>query len=127
MLSTLKGRFILPSSSIKALGDLTEMAFPSNYFDKAICVSVLEHLPKDKVIAGIEELIRVTKPGGKIAITMDVVLEKTDKQTDLEDFGKIAEKYSFKIPSLPPHGMISRVPPYNFPFAVACILLEKGG
>jgi len=109
------------------LGDLTEMTFPSNHFDKAICVSVLEHLPKDKVIAGIEELIRVTKPGGKIAITMDVVLEKTDKQTDLEDFGKIAEKYSFKIPSLPPHGMISRVPPYNFPFAVACILLEKGG
>lgn len=109
------------------LGNLTKMTFPDNYFNKAICISTLEHLAKQKVVDGIEELKRVTKPGGKIAITMDVVLEKTDKQTDLEDFGKIAQKYSFKIPSLPPHGMIFRVPPYNFPFAVACILLEKGG
>ena len=107
------------------LGDLTTMPFPSSYFDKTICISVLEHLAKDKVTDGIEELIRVTKPQGKIAITMDIILETTDKQIDLTDFRRLAQKYSLPIPDFPKLAMIFRVPPYNFPFTVACILLEK--
>jgi len=108
------------------LGDLTNMTFASDYFDKVICISTLEHLGKDKVIGGIEELIRVTKPGGKIAITMDIVLERTDKQTDFTDFADIAKRYSFAIPEFPQHGMKLSVGPYFFPFAVACILIKKG-
>jgi len=107
------------------LGDMTSLTFPSDYFDKVICISTLEHLPKDKVAGSIEELIRVTKPRGKIALTMDIVLEKTDKQTDLDDFAAIAAKYSLAIPGLTQYTMILSVPPYNLPFAVACVLLEK--
>lgn len=112
-------------NAFATLGDLTNMTFPANYFNKTICISTLEHLPKQKVVDGIEELIRVTKLGGKIAITMDIVLEKTDKQTDLKDFKDIANKYCLMIPDFPSHMMVLRVPPYNFPFTVACILLEK--
>jgi len=113
------------SNVFSIVGDLTNMTFLSDYFDKVICISTLEHLPKQKVLDGVEELIRVTKQGGKIAITMDIVLEKTDKQTDITDFGSIARKYSFAIPEFPQHVMIFKVAPYNFPFAIACILLEK--
>jgi len=107
------------------LGDLTDLRFAPDFFNKVICISTLEHVAKGKVVDGLDELIRVTKPGGKIAITMDIVMEKTDKQTDILDFIEIAKRYSLVIPEFPQHGMKLSVPPYNFPFAVACILLEK--
>jgi hypothetical protein len=106
------------------VGDLTSMAFPSGYFDKVICISTLEHISKGRVTDGIDELIRVTKLGGRIAITMDVVMEKTDRQVDLWDFQGIAAKYSLTVPEQPKDLMVWRVPPYNFPFAVACIIME---
>lgn len=107
------------------LGDLTEIPFSDNFFDKIYCISVLEHLAKEQIIKSIEELIRVTKPNGKIAITMDVAYEKTEKQVDMENFKNIMGEYT--VPSYPDSLAIftddSVSPP--FPFVVVCVLMEK--
>ena len=73
--------------------DLRRLDWPSNYFDYTLSVSVLEHLflsphfpgkvfdyflsPASKyfhvenLAAAVRELIRVTKPGGRLLLTMD--------------------------------------------------------
>lgn len=108
------------------LGDIRNITFPADYFDKVICISVLEHLPKQDMKQAIDELIRVTKPNGKITLTMDIVLEATDKQADMDDLLKIASEYQFIVPDLPALAMIFSVQPHNLPFAVCCILVQKG-
>lgn len=110
------------SNVIPTLGDVTSIPFSSNYFGKTYCISVLEHLPKDKVVSGIEELIRVTKPNGQIAITMDVSLETTIKQIDFTDFTNLAKRYSLVVPELPPNAITFRVG--EIKFAIACISLK---
>ncbi len=60
----------------QVLADLRELPFFDNYFDCVICVSVLEHIERDKRLA-LNEMMRVLKPGGKLLFTMDVVVERT--------------------------------------------------
>ncbi len=40
--------------------------FPDNYFDEVKAIDILEHI--DKVVPAINEIIRITKPGGQILI-----------------------------------------------------------
>ena len=49
-------------------GDLYHPPFADNAFDKAILAEVLEHLPDDR--AGLAEVVRVNRPGGRIAISV---------------------------------------------------------
>ena len=49
-------------------GDGTRMPFPDDTFDKIIASEVLEHVPDD--IAAYDELMRILKPGGTIAVTV---------------------------------------------------------
>jgi len=49
-------------------GDIINLRFPDNYFDKIVCTEVLEHIEEDE--KAIKELYRVLKPGGTIAITV---------------------------------------------------------
>lgn len=105
-------------------GNLTKIPYPSNYFTKSYCISVLEHLPKSLVQQAIRELIRVTS--GMVAITMDIGCEKTDKQVDIEDFRNIMETYTI-VPPYPSSVLmfsINRTSPL-FTFVVACILVKK--
>jgi SAM-dependent methyltransferase len=48
--------------------DALELPFSDATFDRIICSEVLEHIPNDTV--AIEELVRVLRPGGRIAITV---------------------------------------------------------
>jgi len=48
--------------------DAEKLPFPDGSFDLVWAVSVLEHLERDG--AGIREIIRVTRPGGQIAIAV---------------------------------------------------------
>ena len=48
-------------------GDLTRLAIPSNSYDVVMCLGVLMHIPD--VERAIDELIRVTKPGGVLLIS----------------------------------------------------------
>jgi len=60
--SKLKGRgeFIL--------GSILQIPKPANYFDASYCAHVIYHIEKDQQHIALRELIRVTKPGGRIVV-----------------------------------------------------------
>ncbi|HZX49638.1 MAG TPA: class I SAM-dependent methyltransferase [Candidatus Paceibacterota bacterium] len=55
---------------VDAVHDLNVFPYPfgNNEFDQIICDDVLEHL--DDIVAVVEELHRITKPGGEIIISV---------------------------------------------------------
>jgi ubiquinone/menaquinone biosynthesis C-methylase UbiE len=101
----------------------TDIKFDDNYFDITMSISVLEHLPKDDVLKAIREMVRVTKPGGQILITMDVVKGSCDKQVDMENFKDIAKELNMKIPKMPRTVLL--VPIDKLEIYVACIQIIK--
>ena len=69
----------LPLGEFSAqIGDILKLNFKDEYFDKVCCISTLEHLTHWEVYPAINELLRVTKHGGKVVITMDVTTEASD-------------------------------------------------
>lgn len=44
---------------------------PSDFFDVALCISVIEHLPRANFEQAWRELFRLTKPGGYLFLTSD--------------------------------------------------------
>jgi ubiquinone/menaquinone biosynthesis C-methylase UbiE len=61
----------LSSDSLHATvvqGDALQLPFPDAAFDRVICSEVLEHIPED--LAAMNELTRVLRPGGTMAITV---------------------------------------------------------
>ena len=92
-------------------GDITCLDFPDNTFDKVFSFSTMEHIPREKFQTAVDELVRVTKPGGFLAITMDVVLGKCEppvcgSQVHLEDIYLLAQRYRFPVPSYPPYMLV---------------------
>jgi SAM-dependent methyltransferase len=67
------GRSLYGESVHYAVGDVTRLRFADNTFDVVTSISVLEHLPRGRDTAAVGELLRVLKPGGVLAITVDVV------------------------------------------------------
>lgn len=61
-------------------GDIKRMPFPTNHFDQVFCISVVEHIADWR--SAIHELIRVIKPGGKLTLTVDVVMSKGKNNVD---------------------------------------------
>lgn len=53
------------------IGDIRSLSFESDYFDRVICTSVIEHIKDDPMVT-IRELLRVLKPGGLLSITTDI-------------------------------------------------------
>ena len=49
-------------------GDALDLPFADGEFDRVVAAEILEHVPAD--IAAIEELVRVTRPGGTVALTV---------------------------------------------------------
>ncbi|MBN2289122.1 MAG: class I SAM-dependent methyltransferase [Candidatus Glassbacteria bacterium] len=52
-------------------GSFTHLPFSDCSFDRVFCISVLEHLEKDKALQGVIEMSRVLKKEGRLLITMD--------------------------------------------------------
>jgi SAM-dependent methyltransferase len=53
------------------LGSILAIPFASNSFDYTLCIAVIHHLSTaDRRMSAINELIRITKPGGQILITV---------------------------------------------------------
>jgi ubiquinone/menaquinone biosynthesis C-methylase UbiE len=50
------------------LGDAQNLPFKDGAFDKALCTEVFEHIPDDR--RGINEFLRVTKPGAPVAVSV---------------------------------------------------------
>ena len=49
-------------------GDVFRLPFPPDHFDRVICSEVMEHV--HDYGAAVRELARVTKPGGRVAVTI---------------------------------------------------------
>ena len=56
-------------------GDITSLPFKNASFDKVICSEVLEHVPDD--IRGIQELVRVLRDNGTLAVSVPSYLPET--------------------------------------------------
>ena len=54
------------------LGDITDLPFPNGFFDQVYCISVLEHIQDWWNV--FQELLRVVKSGGRLVLTMDVMI-----------------------------------------------------
>ena len=64
---------IAPTLSFTAVGgDATCLPFADDSFDRIIASEVMEHVPDDR--AALDELVRVLRPGGTIAITVPAEL-----------------------------------------------------
>ena len=57
-----------PGAGAATRGDALSLPFPDGVFDRVIAAEVLEHIPADG--AALEELARVLRPGGTIAVTV---------------------------------------------------------
>lgn len=55
-----KGEFIL--------GSILDIPKPESYFDACYCAHVIYHIERDDQAKAIRELIRVTKPGGRVVV-----------------------------------------------------------
>jgi SAM-dependent methyltransferase len=66
-----------PSLDLR-VADATVLPFPDASFDRAISVSVLEHVPGAGDSVAMEELWRVLRPGGVLHVTTDVASEPRD-------------------------------------------------
>lgn len=51
--------------------NLTNTNYPDNFFDNILCVSVIEHIPEEKINSVLLELNRILKIGGTLAVTFD--------------------------------------------------------
>ncbi len=107
------------------VGDVHKMTdLDSGIFDKVSCISVMEHMPKNDLIPIIDEMLRVTKTGGKIAITMDIVLT-SHGQADLGSIYTIGDHYGIPVEYMTLFAPKFSVPPYNKTFTIACLYLVK--
>lgn len=66
--STMTATGEAPAAWVTVRGDANRLPFPDASFDRVICAETLEHLPSDGV--AIEELARVLRPGGRLAVTV---------------------------------------------------------
>jgi SAM-dependent methyltransferase len=58
-----------PGASARTVtGDALSLPFPDDSFDKIVAAEVLEHIPDD--MAAMAELLRVLRPGGRLAVTV---------------------------------------------------------
>ncbi len=49
--------------------DLVNLQYADNYFDKVMCISVIEHVPDDR--KAMSEMLRVVRPGGFVLLTTE--------------------------------------------------------
>jgi SAM-dependent methyltransferase len=137
IVSKFKGLKIYP-----CLADAFQISntFKENFFDRVICISVIEHildylnpvfdLNLSYLIlkALLCELVHVTKPGGKICITLDVDLSGRS-HLNLNEVNILSRILDTKIPHLPQDVLISNKTALGSLFAhnktVLAIILRK--
>ncbi|TYP79483.1 class I SAM-dependent methyltransferase [Paenibacillus methanolicus] len=52
-------------------GNLMQLPYADDYFDKVFCISVLEEMPEADQLTALLEFRRVLRPGGRIILTFD--------------------------------------------------------
>ena len=64
----LEGEIAAPAAPVTHVADALDLPFADGHFDRVIAAEILEHLPDDR--GAIAEIVRVTAPGGLVAITV---------------------------------------------------------
>ncbi|WP_344590694.1 class I SAM-dependent methyltransferase [Actinomadura vinacea] len=64
----LEGEVPADAAAETVRGDALELPFPDGHFDKIVASEVLEHIPDD--MRAMRELLRVLRPGGRLAVTV---------------------------------------------------------
>jgi SAM-dependent methyltransferase len=81
-------------------GNILDLPFPSNYFDRVLCISVLEHIiyhlkqDTDVILRGfVNELLRILKPKGLVVLTFDVNMnpQKSDHRLYYHEYESLCE------------------------------------
>jgi SAM-dependent methyltransferase len=57
-----------PDGPVTLAGDAHALPFADGHFDHVVAAEILEHIPDDRAV--IAEIVRVTKPGGRVAVTV---------------------------------------------------------
>lgn len=104
-------------------GDISHMPLPSESIDKAFCISVLEH-SKTSIPEAVKELMRVTKTGGSIMITADIVIENPFVLDGIDKALGVAVPGLRDVP-LKPNQFGSYTGNHSDAFAVAFFLIDK--
>ncbi len=63
-----EGEIKPPSGPVTLRADALNLPFDDGHFDRVIASEILEHVPDDRT--AITEIARVTKPGGRVAVTV---------------------------------------------------------
>ena len=63
-----EGEIKPPSGPVTMIGDAHALPFDDGHFDTVIAAEILEHIPDDSTVIG--EIARVTKPGGRVAVSV---------------------------------------------------------
>lgn len=61
---------------------MARLEAPDDHFDRVFCLSVIEHLEALLARAGMREMARILKPGGRLIVTMDVAIHETTCDAD---------------------------------------------
>src|SRR3972149_135474 len=85
----IKGKFIV--------GNIFNLPFESAFFDVAVILDVIEHIEKDRIMAGFKEVKRVLKTGGNLVIS--VPLNENLKQLNKEgkNYNAHLREYTLKV------------------------------
>ena len=110
----------LPNGSVRSLltpvqGDMRETSFSDNFFDLIYCISTIEHVGMDNTnyhpgmadkssscgdFEGLRELCRITKPGGRLLVTVPFGKYQNHgwfQQYDMDRLMRLATASDFKI------------------------------
>ena len=99
-----------------AYGNILDLPFPNNYFDRVLSVSVLEHIvyhleqDTDVILRGVvNELLRVLKPKGLIVLTFDVNMnpQKSDHRLYYNEYESLCEILEISSTSPPQNRLCS--------------------
>lgn len=74
--------------------NVLELAFPNEYFDRVISISVIEHILDNGDSAAMREIWRVLKPGGDFILTLPVKKEFEIEYRDRDEYNLNPEKKS---------------------------------
>ena len=105
-------------------GDLRRMPYPDGCFNKVICVSVIEHILNP--VAIVRELWRVTAPGGRLLLTIDVADNyRWNHTVDMNVAGEIAGMFGLALPQEPKDILTQYFPEYERKEGEAEVVLLK--
>ena len=72
MIEACRRRFTPQAAAHFTVGDATRLAFSDGAFDAAVCLGVMDYIPR--LEAAVRELIRVVKPGGTVLVSFPNLL-----------------------------------------------------